>query len=43
MLKSKYDAGLILQIHTCLSYEYSMMLCINKPKLMLMHDDVNVS
>ncbi len=28
----KYDAGLWLQIHTCLSlsYEYSMMLCINR-------------
>ena len=25
----KYDAGRWLQIHTCLSYEYSMMLCIN--------------
>lgn len=27
----KYDAGRWLQIHTCLSYEYSMMLCINTP------------
>ncbi len=31
----KYDAGRWLQIHTCLSYEYSMMLCINNYKLTL--------